>query len=92
MKDQENERLTDEDRLADLLVRWEERREQGQEVSAQELCRDCPELAQELDRRITALKATAWLDKPIPAATTFQDRRGDPPATARTLAGRYRLD
>ena len=38
----------DEDLLADLLVRWEELREQGHDVSALELCQGCPHLAEEL--------------------------------------------
>lgn len=46
-----------ETRLADLLLRWEELREQGQPRSAEELCADCPELAAELCRRIEALRS-----------------------------------
>jgi Flp pilus assembly protein TadD/tRNA A-37 threonylcarbamoyl transferase component Bud32 len=82
----------DEELLADLLVRWEELREQGQDVSSVELCQGCPHLADELARRINAMKVTSWLDKPVevPAADTTA-----PPETKhepRTLAGRYRLD
>ncbi len=82
----------DESLLADLLVRWEELHEQGQPVSAEELCRDCPHLAGELARRIEALKVTSWLDKPV----EFTHVQAEPkPPTAchpRLLAGRYRLD
>ena len=82
----------DEDLLADLLLRWEELREQGQDVSALELCQGCPQLADELARRINALKVTSWLDKPVdvPAAdaNTFKSGNHEP----RTLIGRYRLD
>jgi WD40 repeat protein len=46
-----------EARVSDLLFRWEELHEQGQDLSAAELCADCPELAEELDRRIRALRA-----------------------------------
>ena len=35
-----------------LLSRWEELRHQGQAVSAEELCRDCPGLVPELKRRM----------------------------------------
>ena len=82
----------DEELLADLLVRWEELREQGQDVSSVELCQGCPHLTDELTRRINALKVTSWLDKPVdvPAAETTS-----PPETTlepRTLACRYRLD
>lgn len=82
----------DEELLADLLVRWEELREQGQDVPALELCQGCPHLADELARRINAMKVTSWLDKPVevpPADTTDpQETKHEP----HTLAGRYRLD
>ena len=45
------------ERLGDLLLRWEELGEQGQAVTAEELCRDCPELLDELRRRVRALQA-----------------------------------
>ena len=82
----------DEDLLADLLLRWEELREQGQDVSALELCQGCPHLADELARRINALKVTSWLDKPVDVpsadASIFTSENHEP----RTLGGRYRLD
>jgi eukaryotic-like serine/threonine-protein kinase len=43
--------------VSELLLRWEELRERGQTVTAQELCRDCPELMDEVRRRIEALEA-----------------------------------
>jgi serine/threonine protein kinase len=39
-------------RVSELLLRWQELRQQGQIVTAGELCADCPELAGELQRRI----------------------------------------
>jgi eukaryotic-like serine/threonine-protein kinase len=45
-----------EDRLLDLLVRWDELRRQGHDATAEELCSDCPELAGELRGRIEALR------------------------------------
>jgi WD40 repeat protein len=45
-----------EDRLNSLLLAWQEQQLQGRDVSAAELCRDCPELAEELRRRIDALR------------------------------------
>ncbi len=47
--------------LDELLERWDDLRQQGQEVSAEELCRDRPELLAELKHRIHALKAMNWL-------------------------------
>ena len=43
--------------LPDLLLRWEELRDQGQDATPEELCRDCPEHLDELRRRIAALQA-----------------------------------
>jgi WD40 repeat protein/tetratricopeptide (TPR) repeat protein len=49
--------MSDPLRLSDLLLRWEKLREQGREITAEELCRDCPEQTPEVDRRLTALRA-----------------------------------
>jgi hypothetical protein len=46
-----------EERLGELLLRWELWQEQGHPVSPEELCRDCPELLGELRRRVRALQA-----------------------------------
>jgi serine/threonine protein kinase len=43
--------------LIDLLLRWEERRQSGEPVSAEELCADCPELLGELRRHIDQFRA-----------------------------------
>lgn len=84
--------MTDEDRLADLLLRWEELHEQGRDVSAEELCRDCPHLAPDLARRINALKVTSWLSKPDEGGEPPHEPPGTDGSPPRTLAGRYRLD
>jgi serine/threonine-protein kinase len=46
----------DDPRLVELLLRWEELHDQGQSLSAEELCATCPELAGELERRIALLR------------------------------------
>jgi serine/threonine protein kinase len=53
--------MKSEDRLEALLLRWEELADAGQELPAEELCRDCPELTEELRRRIEALREMEWL-------------------------------
>jgi serine/threonine-protein kinase len=53
----------DDPRVADLLLQWEELDERGESVSAVELCAGCPELANELGRRIAALRRMAPLLK-----------------------------
>jgi WD40 repeat protein/tRNA A-37 threonylcarbamoyl transferase component Bud32 len=46
-----------DDRLEELLLRWEELHEQGRPVTPEKLCADCPELLDELRRRIQILQA-----------------------------------
>jgi serine/threonine-protein kinase len=43
--------------VSELLLRWEELRAAGQPVSAEELCRDRPELLEEVRRHLRALEA-----------------------------------
>jgi len=43
-------------RLTELALRWEEFRDQGQIVSAEALCQECPELLEPLRQRIQALQ------------------------------------
>jgi hypothetical protein len=66
--------MPDTDRLNELLLEWEERRDGGQPVSAEELCRDTPELLPQLKARIQALESMdGMLDGgalPAPSAPT----------------------
>ena len=78
-----------DDLLADLLLRWEESHDLGRDVAVEELCRDRPDLAEPLKERIRALKSVAWINRPVEDDPPEHE---DPPATPRTLAGRYRLD
>jgi serine/threonine protein kinase len=43
-------------RLRELLIVWEEARERGESLTAAALCRDCPELVDELKQQIQALR------------------------------------
>jgi serine/threonine protein kinase len=87
--------MTDEELLGDLLIPWEEALEQGRDISAAELCVDCPHLLAVVARRIEALRRTSWMNKPLD-----DDDDGDPWASiippsdtpSRTLVNRYRLD
>jgi tRNA A-37 threonylcarbamoyl transferase component Bud32 len=53
----------DDDRLWDLLAAWEEQYRRGRDIPAEELCRDCPALAEEAAACITSLKRMDWLLK-----------------------------
>ncbi len=54
---------TDDDRFHDILDRWEELREQGQEPSVDELCHDAPHLADRLREWTRVLKTSDWLNR-----------------------------
>jgi WD40 repeat protein/tRNA A-37 threonylcarbamoyl transferase component Bud32 len=47
--------MTDEERLEELLDRWEQTREDGSRPSPEELCRDCPELLEVFRERLRRL-------------------------------------
>src|SRR5438309_776854 len=59
-------------RVYDLLLRWEELRKRGEAVSAEELCRDCPELLSELQRRIRQLQSLDTLLRSSQQASTLR--------------------
>jgi hypothetical protein len=44
--------MTNDLRLHDLVKRWQDLRDQGRPADPAELCRDCPELRQELEREV----------------------------------------
>src|SRR5262249_20387957 len=58
------------DPFRDLLDRWEELRESGQEPDIDELCRDCPQLAQRLRDWTRMLKMSDWLTRPADEAAS----------------------
>jgi Protein kinase domain len=47
--------MTD-DRIGPLVKQWDDAFQQGRDIPADELCKDCPELAAEVAKRIEALK------------------------------------
>lgn len=82
-----------EDKLFDLLDEWALLHKQGKDVLVQELCRDCPELVEELQRRIETLKATDWLDQPLDEDDEpYIDRTKPTDFGLPDHLGRYRLD
>jgi tRNA A-37 threonylcarbamoyl transferase component Bud32 len=78
--------MTDESRLLDLVVRWEELREAGESVTPEELCAECPELVEELRKRIQALAA---VERVLDVGET-QPMLDGPPSFALGLAGSSR--
>lgn len=80
----------DEELLSELLLEWEELYERGQDTAPGELCKECPLLAEELAKRIAALKRTMWLKDPEPPT----ESPASPPTQlgGKVLGGRYRLE
>jgi hypothetical protein len=76
----------DAERLADLLLEWEERQETGDPITAVDLCRDFPELLATLTAKIAALQRVAWVGW---EADELPESRY---AVGAEIAGRYRLD
>ena len=74
--------MTNDDRIADLLLTWEEAREGGRLVTAEELCRDSPDLLDAVRERIRLLENAGWLREPAPTVAE----------KPRTLAERYSLE
>jgi serine/threonine-protein kinase len=73
--------MPDDHRLSELLLRWEDLRAQGREISAEELCVDCPEQATEVARRLGALRAVYQaLDTSNNAPTTAPAAPAVPPS------------
>src|SRR5687768_15923514 len=68
--------MPDDARVSDLLLRWENHRQQGRSVSPEELCRDCPELIAALKERIEVAQAQ----------TVAPDARGSLPTGPGTLS------
>src|SRR5438093_9497245 len=62
--------------ISELLLRWEDLRARGQSTTAEELCRDCPELVDEVRRQIQALEAMYRVPNEI--ATLTDPPRGGP--------------
>src|SRR5262245_38295810 len=70
------------DPVEDLLLRWEELSERGESVTPEELCRDCPELLDELRRRVRALQAVDQALDPAgspPTVAALASYAGPPP-------------
>lgn len=78
--------MKDEEKISDLLLRWEEAQEGGDDLDAETLCAECPELVEDVRKRIAALRRMDWMTRPQ-NPTNESD-----PKVGTTLAGRYRID
>jgi serine/threonine protein kinase len=82
---------TQEDRLIDLLERWDEGERRGQPARVEELCADCPELAGDLARQIAVKRRLDRLAGPDDtAADTCAP--GEPSPSTAAVAGKSTHD
>jgi tetratricopeptide (TPR) repeat protein/tRNA A-37 threonylcarbamoyl transferase component Bud32 len=72
------------ERILNLLRRYEELHEQGRSPSLEELCRDCPDLLPEVQRRLDLLQALAASPD---GSTRLDDPFAAPAATPSPAAG-----
>ena len=85
--------MSKQEKVEQLLARWDELREKGQEVGAEELVAGSPELLDELKGQIQRLKAMDWLDGPVndTTASTNGQAWSELPIPS-TVGGRYKLE
>jgi len=76
--------VNDEQRISDLLLQWEAAQERGEDLDAETLCANCPDLLDVVKKRIAALHRMDWMTRP-------RTEKPDP-KVGTTLAGRYRID
>ena len=85
--------MDDSERLSDLLLDAEEILEAGGEPSPVELCRHHPHLLVEFTRKLAALRATRWLNRPLDSQPPADLASGSVMvAPEKVLAGRYLLE
>ncbi|MBI3408861.1 MAG: SUMF1/EgtB/PvdO family nonheme iron enzyme [Planctomycetes bacterium] len=74
--------MTSSTRVLELLVRWQELHEQGDSITPEELCRECPELAEEVKKRLEGLgqlaafmgsQITVSQARPLPQTETLAE-------------------
>lgn len=66
-------------RIDELLDRWEDLAEQGTKISAEELCRNDPDLRDQLEIRIRALSKVAWMNQTDAAVAVAAPNDTDAP-------------
>lgn len=89
--------MTQDDKLADLLIRWEEAWEHGEDLPVDFLCADCPKQKGVLAKRIEALKAMGWVKESVIEHRTNEDftEKDDlqlPFQIPKILGGRYLVE
>jgi hypothetical protein len=79
--------MTRDDQIAEIVMRWEEAFDHGEDLAVAGLCVDHPELAAAVSQRIAALKQLAW----VKDAGEGGAPEAEPRPAPKTLGGRYRI-
>jgi serine/threonine protein kinase len=77
-----------DDRLEQLILRWQESHEAGRPVSARELCADCPELTETLQR---CMEALAYWESFLQIGTMLEPSLEAAPGAFASAFGKYRV-
>lgn len=72
-----------DDKIAELLIEWEEAWDQGVDIPTKDLCHQNPELLEVIQQKVSALKEMAWVKEDA----EYSDTQNVP----KILAGRYEL-
>ena len=82
--------MTTDSRISELIRRFESLRNEGQNVSAEELCGDCPELTVELRKYIASWRSTGGVHETLAeAATAGSTPSAAAPGPAPAIGPRY---
>ena len=86
--------MVDREKLAELLLKWEEAWEHGEDIPASRLCPEQPHVAVELQRRIDRLKKMSWMTSDEEGGNGENEEPASPadPLIGTTLSSRYRID
>ena len=66
--------------VSQLLLRWEELRQQGRDVTPEELCRDHPDLLETVRQRVAALQAVYGVPNRLPTTDPMETTGPRPPS------------
>ena len=84
--------MTQEEKITELLIQWEEAWEHGDDLPIDTLCAGCPEHKDVVIRRISALKAMSWVKEEWVDDGTLVAASDDDVLLPKILGGRYRVE
>jgi serine/threonine protein kinase len=80
------------ERLSDLLLQWKDLQAQGKILTPEEMCADCPELTEELRRRIRIIRTMEQMLGQSPDRSSMTTAAAGPPRSSGTLPDSLKAD